>query len=104
MTGDFEQTEHTEAETGQPATNQRDNGTAAAQRVQVDDTIDALAVEAAVANAVRQRALNYGRVMLMPEDLALQRLVVALMQRPHAMDSRTEIARLTSLRQMAEAR
>lgn len=82
-----------------PATHaeMRDNGTESARRANVDSMIEELAVEAAVDNAIRQRALNNGRVLLTAEDAAMRRFLIKTLQAPPAPDIRSEVARLVTL-------
>lgn len=74
----------------------------AARRASLEDVFDSLLIESAIANAVNQRARNAGRIALLPEDIAMARLLRRLMLGAHAPESRTEVARLVALEAMAE--
>jgi len=85
-----------------PEPDRADTISDAARRASLEDVMDTLLVEAAIANAVNQRARNAGRIALLPEDIAMVRLLRRLMLGACAPESRTEVARLVALEAMAE--
>lgn len=92
-----------EGESMPTAANDRpDSLTEAARRATLEETLDSLAVEAAITNAISQRARNLGRIALLPEDVAMMRLMRRITMGPAALDSRSEVARLTALEAMVE--
>ena len=76
---------------------QLDNGTMSAQRANIDAMLDDLALEASIENAVIQRARNAGRLMLMPEDVAMRKALMRLATSRSLGDVRSEVARLSAL-------
>ncbi len=68
--------------------------TAAARRENTLNYLDELAVEAAIANAVRQRAMNQGRTLLTAQDVALQRVMSALVEIEPLPTAKADVERL----------
>lgn len=77
---------------------------AAARRENTLNYLDELAVEASIANAVRQRAMNQGRALLTAQDVALQRVMLALVDVDTLPTAKSDVERLMQFEALLRGR